>query len=55
MGRHLVVNSYIAILFITIFGSIAAMTIVKVAFNNQTVFAQAYQDSAQHSSAAQTR
>ena len=39
MGRHIIVNSYIAILVVTIVGSLAAWTIVRVALSDQSAFA----------------
>lgn len=55
MGRQLVVNSYLAVLFITIFGAIAAMTIIKVAYNSQNAFASTYAASVNDTRAPQAR
>ncbi len=42
MSRNLIINSYFAILFVTIFGAIAAITIIRVVNQNQKTTKNTY-------------
>ncbi len=44
MSRNLIINSYLAILFVTIFGAIATVTIVRAVNKNQEVAKNSYNE-----------